>query len=69
MHQILTIAWREVTRLRTRFGGASPLAILLMLGVLGLAAFALRNSRRSGRHSRATPVRGRLAGGRAGDGR
>ena len=43
MHQILTIAWREVTRLRTRFGGASPLAILLMLGVLGLAGFALRN--------------------------
>jgi len=43
MHQILTIAWREITRLRKRFGGASPLAIFLMLAVLGLAAFALRN--------------------------
>ena len=43
MHQILTIAWREITRLRTRFGGASPLAVFLILGVLGLASFALRN--------------------------
>ena len=43
MHQILTIAWREITRLRSRFGGASPLAVILMLAVLGLAAFALRN--------------------------
>jgi ABC-type Na+ efflux pump permease subunit len=44
MKQILTIAWREVTRLRKRFGGgASPLAVLLMLAVLGLAGFALRN--------------------------
>ena len=35
MNQILVIAWREVTRLRKRFGGgASPLAVLLLLTVL-----------------------------------
>jgi ABC-type Na+ efflux pump permease subunit len=45
MNQILVIAWREVTRLRKRFGGgASPLAVLLLLAMLGLSAFSLRNS-------------------------
>ena len=45
MNQILVIAWREVTRLRKRFGGgASPLAVLLLLAVLGLSAFALRDT-------------------------
>ncbi|MEW6400419.1 MAG: ABC transporter permease [Chloroflexota bacterium] len=45
MHQILVIAWREVTRLRKRFGGgASPLAVLLLLAVLGLAAYFLRDT-------------------------
>ncbi|MFZ5880300.1 MAG: ABC transporter permease [Chloroflexota bacterium] len=45
MNQILVIAWREVTRLRKRFGnGGSPLAVLLLLVMLGLSAFSLRNS-------------------------
>ncbi len=44
MKQILIIAWRELTRLRSRFGGASPLAILLLLVVMGLSAFALRDT-------------------------
>jgi ABC-type Na+ efflux pump permease subunit len=45
MNQILVIAWREVTRLRKRFGGgASPIAVLLLLAVLGLSAAALRNT-------------------------
>jgi hypothetical protein len=44
MNQILVIAWREVTRLRKRFGGgASPIAVLLLLAVLGLSAYALRD--------------------------
>lgn len=45
MKQILVIAWREVTRLRKRFGGgASPLAVIALLAVLGLSAFALRDT-------------------------
>ena len=45
MNQILVIAWREVTRLRKRFGGgASPIAVILLLAVLGLSAFALRDT-------------------------
>jgi len=45
MKQILVIAWREVTRLRKRFGGgASPIAVLLLLVVLGLSAAALRTT-------------------------
>jgi ABC-type Na+ efflux pump permease subunit len=44
MHQILVIAWREITRLRKRFGGASPIAVFLLLAALGLSAFALRSS-------------------------
>jgi ABC-type Na+ efflux pump permease subunit len=45
MHQILVIAWREITRLRKRFGGgASPVAVLLLLAALGLSVFALRNN-------------------------
>jgi len=45
MKQILVIAWREITRLRKRFsGGASPLAVIALLAVLGLSAFALRDS-------------------------
>ncbi|MCJ7434959.1 MAG: ABC transporter permease [Anaerolineales bacterium] len=44
MHQILVIAWREVTRLRKRFGGMSPMTVVLLLVVLGLSAFALRNT-------------------------
>ena len=38
------IARREVTRLRQRFSGsASPIAVALLLAVLGLSAFALRS--------------------------
>jgi ABC-type Na+ efflux pump permease subunit len=45
MNQILVIAWREVTRLRKRFSsGASPIAVILLLAVLGLSAFALRDA-------------------------
>jgi ABC-type Na+ efflux pump permease subunit len=45
MNQILVIAWREVTRLRKRFGGgASPIAVILLLVVVGLSAAALRNT-------------------------
>lgn len=44
MNQILIIAWRELTRLRKRFGGASPLAAILLLVVVGLSALALRNT-------------------------
>ena len=45
MKQILVIAWREVTRLRKRFGGgASPLAVLLLLAVLGLSSYYLRDT-------------------------
>jgi len=44
MNQILVIAWREVTRVRQRFGGASPLVVLLLLSVLGLSAYYLRNT-------------------------
>jgi len=45
MNQILVIAWREVTRLRKRFGGgASPIAVLLLLVVVGLSAVALRDT-------------------------
>src|SRR5258707_11187280 len=44
MNQILVIAWREVTRLRQRFGGASPLVVLLLLVVFGLSAYYLRDT-------------------------
>lgn len=44
MNQILVIAWRELTRLRKRFSGMSPLAVVLLLAVLGLSAFTLRDS-------------------------
>jgi hypothetical protein len=45
MNQILIIAWREVTRLRKRFsGGVSPIAVIILLAVLGLSAFTLRDT-------------------------
>jgi ABC-type Na+ efflux pump permease subunit len=45
MNQILVIAWREVTRLRKRFGGgASPIAVLLLMAVVGLAAVSMRDT-------------------------
>ena len=45
MNQILVIAWREVTRLRKRFGGgASPLAVLGLLALIGLSAYFLRDT-------------------------
>ena len=44
MNQILVIAWREVTRVRKRFGGVSPLVVLLLLAVLGLSAYYLRDT-------------------------
>ena len=44
MNQILVIAWREVTRVRKRFGGVSPLVVLLLLAVLGLSAYYLRDA-------------------------
>jgi ABC-type Na+ efflux pump permease subunit len=45
MNQILVIAWREVTRLRKRFGGgASPLAVVGLLALIGLSAYFLRDT-------------------------
>jgi ABC-type Na+ efflux pump permease subunit len=45
LNQILVIAWRELTRLRKRFGrSASPIAVLSLLVVVGLSAFAVRNT-------------------------
>ena len=44
MSQIFMIARREVSRVRQRFSGAaSPLAVALLLALLGLSAFALRS--------------------------
>ncbi len=44
MNQTLLIARREITRLRQRFsGGTSPIAVILLLAVLGISAFALRD--------------------------
>src|SRR5688572_27983846 len=45
LNQILTIAWRELTRLRKHVGGGvSPLSILLLLVVAGLAAYSFRST-------------------------
>jgi ABC-type Na+ efflux pump permease subunit len=44
MNQILVITWREITRLRKRFSGVSPIAVVLLLAVLGLSAFVLRDT-------------------------
>ena len=45
MNQILVISWREVTRLRKRFGGsASPIAVILLLIVLSLSSYYLRGT-------------------------
>jgi len=45
LKQILVIAWRELTRLRQRFGGgASPLAVLSLLVLVGLSALVLRST-------------------------
>ena len=45
MKQILVIAWREITRLRKRFGGgASPIAVVALLAVLGLSAYTMRDT-------------------------
>jgi ABC-type Na+ efflux pump permease subunit len=45
LNQVFVIAWRELTRLRKRFSGSSsPLAVLALLTVVGLSAFALRNT-------------------------
>jgi ABC-type Na+ efflux pump permease subunit len=43
MKQIITIALREVTRLRRRFsGGASPLTVVVLLGALAFSAYTFR---------------------------
>jgi ABC-type Na+ efflux pump permease subunit len=43
MKQILSISLHEIFRLRKRFsGGASPLTVVILIGVVGLSAFALR---------------------------
>ncbi|GAB4540547.1 MAG: hypothetical protein Fur002_07420 [Anaerolineales bacterium] len=45
MNQIFVIAWREISRLRKRFGGgASPLAVLALMAAVGFSAFSLRAS-------------------------
>ena len=45
MYLVLTLANREINRLRQRFSGAaSPLAVLLLLVAVGFAAFTLRDT-------------------------
>jgi ABC-type Na+ efflux pump permease subunit len=45
MNQILVIAWREISRLRKRFsGGASPLAVIALMAVIGLSSYFLRDT-------------------------
>jgi ABC-type Na+ efflux pump permease subunit len=45
LNQVFVIAWRELTRLRKRFrGSASPFAALSLLVVVGLSAFAIRDT-------------------------
>ncbi|MGE5373931.1 MAG: ABC transporter permease [Bacteroidota bacterium] len=45
MKQVLVLAWRELARLRRRFSGRmSPLATLALVVLVGLSAFALRNT-------------------------
>ncbi|MBK7450060.1 MAG: ABC transporter permease [Anaerolineales bacterium] len=45
MNQVFVIAWREITRLRKRFGGgASPMAVIFLLVVLGLSAYSLQDT-------------------------
>jgi len=45
MNQILVIAWREISRLRKRFGGnGSPIVALALMAALGFSAFNLRDS-------------------------
>lgn len=45
MNQILVIAWREISRLRKRFGGnGSPIVALVLMAALGFSAFNLRDS-------------------------
>src|SRR5689334_11909603 len=45
LNQIFIIALRELTRLRKRFhGSASPLAAISLLVLVGLSAFAVRNT-------------------------
>jgi ABC-type Na+ efflux pump permease subunit len=45
LKQILTLAWRELTRLRKHVGGSvSPLSILLLLVVAGLSAYSFRST-------------------------
>src|SRR5512145_105248 len=45
MNQILVIAWRELSRLQKRFkGGVSPIAVVILLAVLGLSAYTLRDT-------------------------
>jgi ABC-type Na+ efflux pump permease subunit len=45
MRQILTLAWREITRLNQRFSGnASPLTVIVLLGALGLSALTFRET-------------------------
>ena len=45
MHAIFSLSKREVLRLQQRFsGGVSPLAVLLLLGLIGLSAFAFRGT-------------------------
>ncbi|MDD2921394.1 MAG: ABC transporter permease [Anaerolineales bacterium] len=45
MNQILAIAWREITRLRKRFsGGASPLAVIALMGIIALSSYFLQDA-------------------------
>ena len=43
MRQVLVIALREITRLRTRFsGGASPITVVILLVSIGLSVYSFR---------------------------
>ncbi len=49
MRTILLIAWSEIGRLRRRFrGGASPLAVVILLAVIGFSAYSLQQAQLAG---------------------
>jgi ABC-type Na+ efflux pump permease subunit len=49
MRTVLVIAWSEIGRLRRRFrGGASPLAVLILLAVIGISVYSMQQTELAG---------------------